>query len=127
MGVSWLKKIGQGVAVAADVVAKVEGLGPIIDPLLRGILPKSAQPLLSEGEDYLTKVGSVITTVEAVTTSMGTAVSGADKLRAATPLVMQVVKGSELLLGKKITNQAGFEKACAGIASSMADLLNSLE
>ena len=92
-------------------------------------LPKTpgVQKEIITAEDAFTKVGGIITMVESVATNVSKTATGADKLRASTPLVMAAVQGSELMLGKKIRDKAAYEKACAGIASATADLLNSLE
>ena len=86
--------------------------------------PKIASGI-AVGVNDLTQIGSIIAQVEA----MGQALSlpGTQKLTAAAPLVAQVVLNSELLIGRKITDEALFTKATQEIASGMADLLNSLK
>lgn len=126
---SWLKTAGQFLATGVGIVAKIEGFEPFIDPLIRGLLPKTstAQNYVTTVENDLTKIGGVVTTVECVITASGLQATGGDKLKAAAPLVMEIVQGSEMLAGKKIKDQAAFEKACQGITSNVADLLNALE
>lgn len=112
---SFLKKLGQVLAKGAAIAMGVE---PLILPLLG-----SAQAPAIKAVNDLTAIGQVVVQAEALIQGDG---SGPQKLAAATPLVANVIKTSELLSGKKIANEAAFTAACQGITSNMADLLNSL-
>ena len=112
---SFLKKFG-------TVLLRIVGIVAGIAPVLEQSLPQST-PVI----DKLTQIGNMVLTAEGMFAALGLGKTGADKLRAATPFVAQIIQASELLAGKKIKNEALFTAACAGITSNMADLLNSLE
>lgn len=111
-----LKKIGTIVAQTLNIVL---GFGPLVSQLM----PASATAIATVGSD-LSQIGQIIMSVEAVGVSLQ--LSGPQKLTAAGPLVAQVIMQSALLANHKIADEAAFKAACAGIASNMADLLNSL-
>lgn len=72
----------------------------------------------------LTQIATIVTEVEAIGQIASTA--GSDKLKAATPLVAQVIMQSALMEGRTVANPTLFTKSCEEIAGGMADLLNSL-
>lgn len=111
----WLKKVGQ-------VVLKIVGIGASLLPMVSGISP------VGIGSE-LAKIAKVLVTVEQVSTAMQgpDAKTGSQKLRAAVPQVAAIIQTSELMVGKKIKDEAAFEQACTNITSGFADLLNSLE
>ena len=113
---NFLKKIGKA-------LASISGAVMGFSPLVQSIFPPSSGAI-STVSGELTQVASVITTVEAIGESL--ALQGVQKLTAAGPLVAQVIIQSSMMVGKKIADQAKFSAACRGIASNMADLLNSL-
>src|SRR5438309_2104463 len=101
---SFLKKLGQ---VLVNVVGIAAGVGPIILPFLGS--GKAAQIAGTTVND-LTAVGSVVVQMEtAFATIPGS--TGAQKFQAAIPLVGNIIKTSELVVGKKIANEALFTKA----------------
>lgn len=114
---SFLKKFGVAVLRIIGIVAGVA-------PVIQQSLPQTT-PIL----DKLTQVGNVILMVEGMfTAAFGPDnKTGADKLKAATPYVAQIIQSSEIMVGKKIKNEALFQQACTQITSSMADILNSIE
>jgi len=71
----------------------------------------------------LTSIGQVVVTAEALIQTAG---SGAAKLAAAAPLVVNIVKTSELVSGHKIQNEALFLQGCTNLTSAVAQILNSL-
>ena len=112
---TFLKKLGTILANAAGIYA---GIGPIIAPYLG-----------SEGNKYagiavndLLSIGQVIVQIEAV---LG-AGQGQAKLKAAVPLVVQILKTSQVVSGKKIADAVLFEKAATEITQGVVDLLNSI-
>jgi len=117
---TWLKKAGL-------VLLKVLQYAAGIMPIVATALPSLGAPV--KEADTLTKISGAVVTAEAMIAAISDpgAKTGAQKLKAATPLVAQIIHGSELLAGKKIKNEALFEQACTGITSNVADLLNSLE
>jgi hypothetical protein len=52
---------------------------------------------------------------------------GPDKLKAASPLVAQIIHQSEMLAGKKIDDKVLFAAGVEKITSGMADILNSVK
>ena len=89
-----------------------------------GALSPKAGSVIATVQADLNQIAGIITTVEVVGQVNG--LTGAQKLTGAAPLVEQIVLSSSLLVGHKIADEAKFKAACAGIASNMADLLNSL-
>ncbi len=120
---TFLKKLGSFLAkagiVAGDVAGILAGVGPIITPLLGA----KAGPIIGTIINDLTAVGKVVVMAEALLQTPG---SGAQKLAAATPLVANIIKTSELVSGHKIADEALFTAGCAKITSGTADILNSL-
>ena len=112
---TFLKKFG---TVLLRIVGVVAGIAPIVEQSL----PQST-PII----DKLTQIGNMVLIAEGMFAGTATATTGADKLKAVTPFVAQIIQASELVAGKKIKNEVLFTSACTGIASNVADLLNSLE
>lgn len=119
---SFLKKFA---TTALKVVGVASGFLSLTQGAVQGT---PAADTVQKITDDFTKIAGAIVTVETVVTAVGNpALSGPDKLRAAVPLVAQVIQQSEIMVGHKIKDEAKFTKAVEGIASNMADLLNSLE
>lgn len=112
-----LAKIG-GIIVKG--LAILTGVAPIFQSAVPG-----ASGTISTVTSDLTQISTIITEVEAMGQAL--AIKGPDKLKAAAPLVAQVILQSSLLVNHKIANQALFTQACTEIAGGMADLLNSLD
>jgi len=94
----------------------VTGLGPMLP------IPQSTAIRL---QDTLAKIAEIVVSVEAFGTILNT--PGPEKLRAASPLVGQIILQSDLLTGKKIDDPVLFQKGIASITSGMADVLNSIK
>jgi len=94
----------------------VSGIGPFF--------PQYSEKI-TQVKDTLAKVSEIVINVEAFGTVLGT--PGPDKLRAAVPLVMQVILSSDMLVTKKIDNPTLFAAGAEKITSGMADILNSLK
>lgn len=107
----------------AKGIAVLTGLGPLIAPFL-GSSASKAQQVENTVVNDLTSVGQVVLQVEAIIQTPG---SGTVKLTAATPLVVQILKTSELVSGHQIGNEALFEEGASDITSGVAKLLNSLK
>ena len=116
---SFLKKLGQ---VLVNVVGIATGVGPIILPFLGS--GKSAQ-ITGTAINDLTAVGQVVVQIETAFAALPGS-TGAQKLQAAIPLVGNIIKTSELVVGKKIANEALFTQAVQEYAQATVDLLNSL-
>lgn len=119
---SWLKKAGL-------IALKVIGIASGALPLLSGVLPKSADGAATKVVSELEAIGNVVTTVEQVVVAVTgpDAKNGAQKLAAATPYVATLIQESELMVGKKVKDEAAFTAACTKITSGFADLLNAVE
>jgi len=115
---TWLKKYG---------LAVLKFIGQVV-----GVLPQYLSSATATGTtlgDTLAKIGQAVATAEVMIGALSdpNAKTGADKLRAATPIVAQLVQTSELLTGKKIANEALFIQGCTKITDGTADVLNSLK
>lgn len=114
---NFLKKLGTILANAAGIAA---GVGPIIQPFLgQG---KAAQVEGTVVND-LTQISQIVTMVESVVQTPG---SGPQKLAAATPLVLQILKTSQAFSGKKIADEALAEKGAADIVSGVVEFMNAI-
>jgi len=115
--VNFLKKFGSIVLKLTEIVA---GVAPTVVKDFPG-----ASGVVQIISKDLAEIGNVIGQVEVIGQVLGTV--GADKLKAAVPLVTQVILSSSLMAGKKIADPAKFQVAVSEITSAVADLLNSLE
>lgn len=113
---SFLKKLG-------TVVLKIVGIASGLLPAIQGAIPQTAT--VQTVEDKLNKAFGVIVTAEQMFAATGTAKTGSDKLKAATPFVAALVQNVELLSGKKPKDDALFQDAVTRMTSAMADVLNS--
>lgn len=116
---TFLKKLG---SVLAQGIALATGMWPLVSRFF-GSNTAAANTATTVVND-LTQVGQIVVQAEAMFQGAGT---GPSKLAAAAPLVANVIKTSELVSGHKISDEAGFTKACQEITSAVADLLNSLD
>lgn len=115
---SFLKKLGQ---LLAGAVAIATGIGPIIQPFLGG---GKAAAIEAAAVNDLTQISQIILMVEAVNQAPG---SGADKLKAATPLVLQILRTSQAFSGKKIKDEALAEKGAADIVTGIVEFYNAID
>lgn len=119
---SFLKKLGQGIVKGLQIAGRVEG---VIGPELPGGVRSTIDNVLARGDSELLELSGIITQVEAIGATLN--LPGPDKLKAAEPLVAQLLLRSPLLLEKKVKDTALFQQAAAELAQGMVDLLNSLE
>ena len=113
----WLKKVGSIIVKSA---ASAAGVGPLL-----GTSAPHAAGAIQKVTDTLQQLVGIVTNIEAFGQVLGT--PGADKLKAATPLVAQIVLQSDFMVKKKIKDPVLFQKAMAGMAGSIADFLNSVD
>jgi hypothetical protein len=114
---TFLKTLGRWIVEGLQVAA---GLTPFLQtaaPQVVGTVTKI--------ESELSQLASIIVTVEAVGASLG--LPGNDKIRAAGPLVEQLIQQSALMAGQTIADGPKYATACQTIAGGIADLLNSLK
>ncbi len=103
-------------AILLRATSIVTGLSPLIPP--------AASVAVSRIESELVQLAGVITSVEAIGQVL--TIPGADKAKAAGPLVAQVVLQSALMVNKKIADPVKFAAACQALGGDFADLLSSL-
>lgn len=116
---TFLQKLGRVLSVITNLAGIAAGVGPILQPFL------GSKGGAVEGKvvNDLTAIGQTIAAGEAFLQTPG---SGPAKLAAATPLVANIVRTSELISGHKIANETLFIQGCSKMTSGMADILNSL-
>lgn len=117
MGIGWLKKAGQ---IALQAQSIVTGIAPIVKAVHPG-----AGGIIERVSEDSQKIASIIQQIEVVGQTLS--LPGVDKLKAATPLVAQIMLQSAMLGGKKIENQALFLSGCQKVADGYADILNSVD
>lgn len=108
---TFLSKFGKIVATIAKVIT---GLSPLLPTAVGN----------QKVSDTIEQVASIILTTEALGQTLGT--TGPDKLKAATPLVAQILLNSDLLYRKKISDPKLFRAGSEAIADGMAKILNSI-
>lgn len=116
---TFLKKLGQVLLKVAGVAA---GVYPLVSPLIGS---GKAGQITGTAVNDLTAIGAVIVQLE---TAFGAVPgsTGAQKLQAAIPLVSNIIKTSELVVNKKIANEALFTQGVTEVAQGMVDILNSI-
>jgi hypothetical protein len=118
--VTFLKKAGTLLVNAVSVVE----LGY---PILGRLIPKAGQGIAATIVNDLEQFSGVVTTIEQIGASIPAGLTGEQKLAAALPAITQAVAASSVMAGKKIANQALFQKACSEYAQATVDMLNSLD
>lgn len=114
---SWLKKIGQVLGVVTQVVV---GFGPIFAKLT----PSTKDDVVVEKAiDSLGHLTGILVTVEAIGVALG--LTGPDKLKAAVPLVAQLILQSDAMVGHKIDNPSEFQAGVADLVSAWVRIQNS--
>lgn len=116
---TFLKKLG---TILVNVAGVAAGIGPIITPFLgSGKVTTTASTVVND----LTAIGSIIVQIETAFAAVPGS-TGAQKIQAAIPLVGNIIKTSELVVGKKIANEALFTTAIQEYTQATVDLLNSI-
>lgn len=119
--VSFLKQFGLDVLKGIQIF---EGIEPVASAALSATSPKAA----SELDSISQMAGAAMNIESGFAAAFGpTNQTGPAKLAALVPQVQQIVLNSELLVGKKIGNEALFTKAMQEYAQATADMLNSLQ
>jgi hypothetical protein len=112
-----LSKIGQIVLKTTQLLL---GFGPLIN----STFPDASGKVVAV-VDKLTEISDVIIKVEVFGQALN--LQGSDKLKAAGPMVAQIILSSAILADKKIADPVLFARGCTNIAGGMADVLNSLK
>lgn len=114
---TFLSKFG---SLVSKFISVLTGFGPLISAQVPG-----SGGVISTVSKDLAQVADIIAQVEAIGQVAG--LKGPDKLKAAAPLVAQVILKSSIMAGHEIHDKVLFQSASTKIADGMADLLNSLK
>jgi hypothetical protein len=118
--VTFLKKAGTLLVNAVSIVE----LGY---PVFGKFIPKAEQGIAGTVVSDLEQFSGVVTTVEQIGQSLPAGLTGDQKFAAALPAITRAVAASSVMAGKKIADQALFQKACSEYAQATVDMLNSLD
>jgi len=108
----------------AEYFAKGLQIIGVFAPTIERVLPGPAAAVVQVVSKDLTEMAQVILDAEQVGVAL--ALKGPDKLKAAVPGIADIVLQSALLANHKIQDPALFNQGCTGIASGLADVINSL-
>jgi hypothetical protein len=117
---TFLKKAGTLLVNAVSVIE----LGY---PVLGKLLPKNVQGVTDTVVTDLEQFSGTVTSVEAMAAAIPAGLTGEQKFAAALPGITRAVAQSSVMLGKKVADQALFQRACNGYAQATVDLLNSVD
>lgn len=117
---SFLKKAG---TLLVNTVSVVELGYPVLGKLLPSKVAGVADTIVTD----LEHMSGVVTSVEAVAAAIPQGLTGEQKFKAALPGITRAVAMSSIVAGKKIADQALFNKACSEYAQATVDMLNSLD
>ena len=112
---TFLKKLG---AILAKGAAVLTGISPFF-PQYEGQTAKA--------RDILDEILDTVVKVEAFSAALAQPVPGPEKLKAASPIVAQLILKSNLLTNKKISNPTLFQEGVAKVTNGMVDILNSID
>jgi hypothetical protein len=118
--VTFLKKAG---TLLVNAVSVIELGYPVLGKLLPAKVQGTADTVITDLEQF----SGTVTSVEAMAAAIPTGLTGEQKFAAALPGITRAVAQSSVLAGKKIADNAMFQKACNEYAQATVDLLNSLD
>jgi len=113
---TFLKVLGQ-------VVVRGLGFAQALAPVAIQLMPNSAGTIQTISKD-ITEVLNCVVTAEAMGQSV--ALTGPQKLQAATVMIEQIISSAAVMTGKSIANVELYHKAMSEFAQAGCDLLNSL-
>jgi hypothetical protein len=117
---SWLTKIFEDIQKGVQIFMGIE---PVIAPAL----PSGTAQKVSDVADDFTLIAQAVTNAQAVVAAVtAPGATSASIVQAAAPLVATAISKSEVLLGSKIVNQAGYSTAVNTITTGMVELLSAL-
>jgi len=103
--------------------------GKVILPYVLGISAltptKKDDAVVAKAQDTLTQIGDLLLIGE--TFGAALKLEGPQKLDGIEAMVREVIRKSEVMLGKDVADEVKFAAAVRGIASNMADLLKSVK
>ncbi len=112
---TFLKKLGVILAKGTQILT---GVGPFVPQY---------ENQVTKVKDIVTEILDVVVTVEAISAAMSSPLSGPDKLKAATPLITQLILKSDQFTGKNVSNPALFQEGIVKITNGFVDVLNSID
>lgn len=107
----------------AEIFAKGLQLVGVFTPIIDKVDPSLGQKIETVSAD-LTDAMNVIVDVEHIGTALQ--LKGPDKLKAAAPLVADVILKSAALANHKVANPDLFNQGATKVADGLADIVNSL-
>jgi len=114
---SWFKKFAQALSTVTQIVI---GFGPIFTRLTPTDKDDKALPAVIDSLQHLT---GILAAIESIGLSLN--LGGPDKLKAAIPLVAQLILQSDALAGSKIDNPAEFQAGVGDLISAWVRVVNS--
>lgn len=117
---TFLKKLGQ---VLVQGIAVITGLEPLISQWF-GAKGQTVTTVATTVVNDLTQIAQVVTNIEAVIQTPG---AGAQKLAAATPLVLNILKTSQAFSGHTIANEPQAEAAAGDMVNAVVRFMNALK
>ena len=111
---NFLKALGQTILQGGKVLQNVLPIGAAVATVINPGLGLT-----------ISELGGIIASVESVGQTL--AISGPDKLKAATPLIAQAILQSPFMSSHRIADLALFNQAAQEFAQATVDLLNALD
>lgn len=111
---TFLKKLGQIIATGVEIFTGIL-------PIIQKAYPNAPYQTISKDLDAISQI---VVQAEAMGAALG--LSGADKLRAATGPVIQILMQSEILAGKQITDAAALNTAAQNAINAVVAMLNAI-
>jgi hypothetical protein len=107
----------KGISIASAVAQGV-------DPLIKASNPAAASKIETAVSELGT-IGNLATIAETMAQAITTAPAGPQKLAAVLPYVSTLIQNSELLSGKQIADEAGFQNGVTQVINGVVAILNS--
>ena len=117
---SFLKQLG------IDIVKGAAGLAGLL-PLFQKVVPAGVAAVVTTASTDLSEIAGIIVSIEAAGATLTPNMTGAQKLAAVTPLVLQAIYKSDLLNGKEIADLTVVTAGAEQIASGVVNILNGLK
>lgn len=115
---SFLKRLA---VIIAQVGATAVGIGPLVLPLFGNKAGKASEVFNTVTND-LTSIGALVLQTEVALAGK----PGPEKFAAALNLIGPYLRTSQLVSGKKIADEALFQKGAQEVTQGLVDILNSL-
>src|SRR3989442_1211066 len=112
---NFLARLGQILAKGLQVAGVISGLLPAFGAKAQAAAQGTVQTAIND----LTAVGAVVVSVQ---TYLGSA-PGPDKLAAAGPVVMNIIRTSEMVSGHQPANEPEFEAGCLDLANAVVRIM----